>query len=820
MVSKKKNTYVFLDVSVDGDPAERMVFELFHDVVPKTAENFRALCTGEKGIGPTTGKPLHYKGSFFHRIVKGLMAQAGDFSKRDGSGGESIYGEKFEDESFKLTHDGYGFLSMANDGPHRNGSQFLITFKAAHHLDGKHVVFGKLVQGRETLKKIEHIGGSEKGKPECMVKIVNCGEHLEDKKKANKLKANEVSIDADDLEVKRRGKHKKTSKDRRRKKRRRYYSSESDSSSDSETESSEFDSDSDSDSASDSSSSSDISSSSEDRHKKRKRVSKKGKHRRGKKRDKRREKRRRRRDKKARRKSRRTSESSSDSESDSTSENISDDEKVEARGCSTGKSRNSKLSAKNQSPSLKEKVEVNHVQKNGEMTNALQRGGESPQENGKLRSNGTDTKSARNADRQPDLVDAHPSKSRSTSPKRIPSKSMSISPRCLSKSPSVSPKRRSLSRSSQRSVDRSPAGVPRQSRSVSQSPDRRSVSSRSPVRSVSPSPVRNRAIRDVTRSPSLPRRSISRSPVRSPPRRSTSRSLIRPPAKSSRRSSSRSPMRPSRRSLSRSRSPVRRAPRRSLSRSRSPIRRTPRKSPSRSPGRVPPRRSISRSPVRPAGRSNRRRLSKSPVSPGYRGRSPIHNRGRSASRSASPDGSPKRLRRGRGFSQKYWYARRYRTPSPDRSPIRSHRYGGRGDRDRYPTYRSYRSPPRRHRSPLRGRTPPRYRGRRSWSRSRSLSRSPPRNKGRGKADYSRSPTHSRSPVEKPSSRGGEGLRSEKRRSVSRSSSRSKSVSRSSGDTPPPKRGGKDVKSRSPSASPPAGKGLVSYGDGSPDSSQR
>ncbi|KAI3891212.1 hypothetical protein MKW98_007517, partial [Papaver atlanticum] len=795
MVSKRKNPYVFLDVSVDGDPAERMVFELFHDVVPKTAENFRALCTGEKGIGPTTGKPLHYKGSFFHRIIKGLMAQAGDFSKRDGSGGESIYGEKFEDESFKLTHDGSGFLSMANDGPHKNGSQFLITFKAAHHLDGKHVVFGKLVQGRETLKKIEHIGGSEKGKPECTVKIVNCGEHLEDKKKANKLKANEVSVDADDLEVKRRGKHKKTSRDRRRKKRRRYYSSESDSSSDSETESSELESDSDSDSASDSSSSSDISSSSEDRHRKRKRVSKKGKHRRGKKRDKRREKRRRRRDKKSRRKSRRTSESSSDSESDSTSENISDDEKVEARGCSTRKSRNSKFSAKNQSPLSKEKVEVNHVQKNGEMTNALQRGGESPQENGKLRSNGTDTKS-------------------------IPSKSMSISPRRLSKSPSVSPKRRSLSRSSQRSVDRSPAGVPRQSKSVSQSPDRRSVSSRSPVRSVSPSSVRNRAIRDVTRSPSLPRRSISRSPVRSLPRRSTSRSLIRPPAKSLRRSSSRSPMRTSRRSLSRSRSPVRRAARRSLSRSRSPIRRAPRKSPSRSPARVPPRRSISRSPVRPAGRNNRRRHSKSPVSPSYRGRSPIHNRGRSVSRSASPDGSPKRLRRGRGFSQKYWYARRYRTPSPDRSPIRSHRYGGRGDRDRYPTYRSYRSPPRRHRSPLRGRTPPRYRGRRSWSRSRSLSRSPPRNKGRGKGDYSRSPTHSRSPVEKPSSRGGEGLRSEKQRSVSRSSSRSKSVSRSSGNTPPPKRGGKDVKSRSRSASPPAGKGLVSYGDGSPDSSQR
>ncbi|XP_047339233.1 peptidyl-prolyl cis-trans isomerase CYP95-like [Impatiens glandulifera] len=91
----KKNPLVFLDVCIDGDPAERMIFELFHDTVPKTAENFHALCTEEKGIGKKSGKPLHYKGSFFHRIVKGSMTQGGDFVKRDGSFGESIYGEKF-----------------------------------------------------------------------------------------------------------------------------------------------------------------------------------------------------------------------------------------------------------------------------------------------------------------------------------------------------------------------------------------------------------------------------------------------------------------------------------------------------------------------------------------------------------------------------------------------------------------------------------------------------------------------------------------------------------------------------------------------------
>ncbi|KAL5975267.1 cytochrome P450 monooxygenase 63 [Asimina triloba] len=186
-MAKKKNPLVFLDVSIDGDLKERMVFELFFDIVPKTSENFRALCTGEKGIGPTTGKPLHYKGSIFHRIIKGFMAQGGDFSKKDGqenvgTGGESIYGGKFEDENFKLNHDGPGLLSMANAGPGTNGSQFFITFKAAHHLDGKHVVFGKLVQGHETLRKMERVETekSKPGRPAVPVKIVDCGELPQD----------------------------------------------------------------------------------------------------------------------------------------------------------------------------------------------------------------------------------------------------------------------------------------------------------------------------------------------------------------------------------------------------------------------------------------------------------------------------------------------------------------------------------------------------------------------------------------------------------------------------------------------------------------
>ncbi|KAJ9672741.1 hypothetical protein PVL29_026095 [Vitis rotundifolia] len=150
----------------------------FADVVPETAENFRALCTGEKDVGNSTGKPLHYKGSFFYHIIKGFMAQGGDSLKGNDTGGEGIYGGKLADENFKRALEGHSFLSMENSGPNTNGSQFFITFKRQPHLDGKHVVFGKVVQGIGTLKKIEQVGIGD-GKPARLVKIVDSGETSE-----------------------------------------------------------------------------------------------------------------------------------------------------------------------------------------------------------------------------------------------------------------------------------------------------------------------------------------------------------------------------------------------------------------------------------------------------------------------------------------------------------------------------------------------------------------------------------------------------------------------------------------------------------------
>ncbi|KAF8317985.1 cyclophilin-type peptidylprolyl cis-trans isomerase [Clavulina sp. PMI_390] len=169
------NTKCFFDVSIGSAPPERITFELYTDVVPTTAENFRALCTGEKGIG-RNGVPLHFKGSFFHRVIAGFMAQGGDFTVGNGTGGESIYGNKFADENFKVRHTKPNLLSMANAGPNTNGSQFFITFRATPHLDGKHVVFGEVISGAEVVQKIEANPSSPgNNKPIQAVKIVDCG---------------------------------------------------------------------------------------------------------------------------------------------------------------------------------------------------------------------------------------------------------------------------------------------------------------------------------------------------------------------------------------------------------------------------------------------------------------------------------------------------------------------------------------------------------------------------------------------------------------------------------------------------------------------
>ncbi|ORX55543.1 peptidyl-prolyl cis-trans isomerase H [Hesseltinella vesiculosa] len=173
MAQSLERPIVFFDISIGDVPVGRMKMELFSDIVPKTAENFRQLCTGEYRID---GEPQGFKNCLFHRVIKDFMVQGGDFLKGDGTGSLSIYGDKFADENFDMKHTGAGLLSMANSGPNTNGCQFFITCDTCDFLDGKHVVFGKLVDGLLTLRKIENVSTGPQNRPKLPVKITECGQ--------------------------------------------------------------------------------------------------------------------------------------------------------------------------------------------------------------------------------------------------------------------------------------------------------------------------------------------------------------------------------------------------------------------------------------------------------------------------------------------------------------------------------------------------------------------------------------------------------------------------------------------------------------------
>ncbi|XP_064107047.1 peptidyl-prolyl cis-trans isomerase G-like isoform X2 [Macrobrachium nipponense] len=217
----------FFDIEVDGIPSGRIIFELFSDVCPKTCENFRALCTGEMGNGKTTDKPLHYRGVKFHRVIKDFMIQGGDFSAGNGTGGESIYGGQFEDETFDIHHEEPFLLSMANRGKDTNGSQFFITTQPSPHLDGKHVVFGRVVNGKEVVAAIEDLPVDNRSRPLQPAVISNCGELILQrsvKTKEKKHKKKKVSSSDGDSDTEKKKKKKK--KEKKQKKHKKSKSSD------------------------------------------------------------------------------------------------------------------------------------------------------------------------------------------------------------------------------------------------------------------------------------------------------------------------------------------------------------------------------------------------------------------------------------------------------------------------------------------------------------------------------------------------------------------------------------------------------------------
>ncbi|CAE7036159.1 cyp41 [Symbiodinium microadriaticum] len=195
---KENRAKVFLEVELHKRKLGRIVLELFGDVVPKTAENFRCLCTGERGVSAVSGKPLSYKGSRFHKIIPGKIIQGGDFTKGDGSGGDSIFNQDgdgtFGCENFKLKHDRPGLVSMAHKRGEegKQSSQFFFTSKAEPKLDGKHAVFGRVIEGIDKLSKLESMG-TKGGTPLFEAVICDCGELESEALRTRKRKAEEAS---------------------------------------------------------------------------------------------------------------------------------------------------------------------------------------------------------------------------------------------------------------------------------------------------------------------------------------------------------------------------------------------------------------------------------------------------------------------------------------------------------------------------------------------------------------------------------------------------------------------------------------------------